>query len=485
MLDSDTLAEHQERSVKPDMRLSKRLGLFDATMIVMGGIIGSGIFINPYVVARQVHTPFMILGAWMLGGLIALAGAFIYAELAALRPGIGGQYAYLRDAYHPSVAFIYGWALLLVTQTGGMAAVAITFSRYFIEITHVPLSDSVVAIITLALLTLINCFGVRSGSNVQNFLMVLKILAIAALIVCGLFFVAAPHMASRPLLDRPVSLGLLAGIGAAMTPVMFAYGGWQTASFVAGEMREPRRDLARGILIGVCGVILLYMAVNFVCLYALGADGLAATDTPASSVMRLAFGERGAALIAVGIAISTLGFLSQGMLTAPRVYFAMAEDGLFFKSVAWLSPRTRVPVIAIALQGALAVVIALSGKYEQILSYVISVDFISFGLTAASLFVFKRHASRTHAAFDESEVRVEADALTVAGNAAAGIQSTAFGKNYRVPGHPLTTILFIVACALIVTGTIYKYPFNSAIGIVIVMAGVPVYFFWHWRRQKQ
>ncbi|HYG79950.1 MAG TPA: amino acid permease, partial [Pyrinomonadaceae bacterium] len=245
------------------------------------------------------------------------------------------------------------------------------------------------------------------------------------------------------------------GLLAALTPVMFAYGGWQTASFVAGEMRDPRRDLARGLLIGTGGVVLLYLAANFVYLYALGAEGLAATETPASSVMRQAFGERGATFIAVGISISTLGFLSQGMLTAPRVYFAMAEDGLFFKGVARLDARTRVPVVAIALQGALAVVIALSGRYEQILNYVVSVDFIWFGLTAASLFVFRRRSG-----------------------AGAGRAETYL----RVPGHPVTTALFVAACALIVASTVYKYPANSAIGLGIVAAGVPVYFFWRSRR---
>ena len=445
--------------------LARRLGLFDATMIVMGGIIGSGIFINPYVVARQVHSPLMILGAWLLGGLIALAGAFIYAELAARRPHVGGQYAYLREAYHPSIAFIYGWALLLVTQTGGMAAVAVTFSRYFLEITRAPIAEWLVAALALGLLTVINCLGVRAGSSMQNLLMVLKILAIAALIVCGLFFISGPASTFQaPPLDRPVSLGLLTAMGAAMTPVMFAYGGWQTASFVAGEMTDPRRDLARGLLVGVMGVILLYMAVNFVCLYALGPDGLAATTTPASSVMRKAFGERGAAFIAVGIAISTLGFLSQGMLTAPRVYFAMAEDGLFFKSVAWLDPRTRVPVLAIALQGLLAIVIALSGKYEQILNYVVSVDFIWFGLTAASIFVFRHRAQETNKVTSKETNDETAE------------------TGYNVPGHPVTTALFVLACASIVISTINKYPANSAIGLLIVVAGIPVYFFWRWWR---
>jgi APA family basic amino acid/polyamine antiporter len=269
-----------------------------------------------------------------------------------------------------------------------------------------------------------------------------------------------------------------------MTPVMFAYGGWQTASFVAGEMRDPRRDLARGLLVGVCGVVVLYTAVNFVCVYALGAEGLAATTTPASAVMRLALGERGAALIAVGIAVSTLGFLSQGMLTAPRVYFAMAEDGLFFRSVGYLDPRTRVPVLAITLQGALAVVIALSGKYEQILNYVVSVDFIWFGLTAAALFVFRHRAARSGVlegmrANDAQGTRAGATEIT------EKAPRDSITGGYRVPGHPWTTALFVLACALVVVSTIYKYPANSAVGLVIVAAGVPVYFFWRWWRRDE
>ncbi len=287
------------------------------------------------------------------------------------------------------MAFIYGWVLLLVTQTGGMAAVAVTFSHYYREITGLSAGDGPIAAATLLGLTAINCFGVRAGSNVQSALMLLKAAAIAAMVVAGIAW-GGGAMHPLPLLDRPVSLGLGSAIGAAMIPVAFAYGGWQTASFVAGEMRDPRRDLSRGLVMGVIGVVVLYLAVNFVCVRVLGPEGLAATRIPASSVMRKALGERGARWIAFGIAVSTLGFLSQGILTAPRVYYAMARDGLFFKSVGWLSPKTAVPVVAIVLQGVTATVIALSGRYEQILNYVISVDFISFGLTAASLFVFRR-----------------------------------------------------------------------------------------------
>ena len=274
----------------------------------------------------------------------------------------------MREAYHPAVAFVYGWVLLLVTQTGGMAAVAVTFARYYREISGVTWSDSAIAATVLLSLSAINCLGARTGSNVQSALMLLKMGAIAAMVVAGMAL-GGGTIHALPLLDRPVSLGLLGAIGAAMIPVGFAYGGWQTSTFVAGEMRHPGRDLSRGLVAGVTGVVVLYLAVNVVCLKVLGPEGLAVTRTPATAVMRAAMGERGAWWIAMGIAISTLGFLSQGMLTAPRVYHAMARDGLFFESVGRLSASTGAPVTAIVLQGIAATAIAFSGKYEQILNY--------------------------------------------------------------------------------------------------------------------
>ena len=426
-------------------RLSRRLGMFDATMLVMGGIIGSGIFVTPAEVARHVGTPLLIVGVWILGGLVALAAAFVYAELAARRPEVGGQYAYLRDAYGPMPAFLYGWALLLVIQSGGMAAVAITFARYFSNLVQLPVADNVVAVGVLALLTLINCMGVRTGSNVQNALMVLKIAAIGVLVLAG--FWLAPAVGTQPQPASPGSVSMLAAIGAAMTPVMFSYGGWQTSSFCAGEMRNPQRDLARGLLLGVAGVVLLYTLVAFICVHALGPAGLAASKTPATDVMRLALGDKGATFIGIGIAISALGFLSQGMLTAPRVYFAMAEDRLFFRGVARVNAKTRVPVVAIVLQGVAASVIAVSGTFGQILSYVVSVDFIFFGLTGAALFVFRRR--------DPGQ--------TVAFNA---------------PWHPLTTGLFVAACFMVVVATVWNNPVNSLIGYAILAAGVPACLYW-------
>ena len=422
-------------------RLAKRLGVFDATMIVMGGIIGAGIFMNPSVVARQVSTPVAILSAWLAGGAIALAGAFVYAELAQRRPEVGGQYAYLRDAFHPMAAFLYGWTLLLVTQTGGMAAVAMTFANYFRELSGWSANPSVIAVGTLAVLTLVNCLGVRAGSNVQSTLMVLKIAAIVMLVILG-WRAVSPVTAEA---SAEIRGGNFLG---AMVPVLFAYGGWQTASFVSGEMRNPERDLPRGLLLGVLGVVVLYLGVNVVCVYALGAQGLATTDTPASEVMRRALGEGGARIIAAGIAISTVGFLSQGMLTAPRVYYAMARDGLFFARVGMVSDRTAAPTVAIVLQGVWASVIVLFFRYYgPVLNYVVALDAVFFGLTGAALLVFRRR--------DPTRVR-----------------------GLAMPGHPITTGLFVAAFWILAVSTIAQFPRDAGMGVVILLLGVPVYLSW-------
>lgn len=430
----------------PAKPLARRLGLFDATMLVMGGTIGSGIFINPYVVAQSVHTPALVLGAWLAGGVIALTGGFIWAELADRMPHVGGQYAYLRDVYHPLAAFLYGWVLLLVIQTGGMAAVTVTFANYFVELTGIAVPTWVVAAITLSILTVVNCLGVRVGGSLQSVLMVIKIGAIAFLVVAGLLLAHGPQFSWTPVLDRPLSPSLLSSFGAAMVPVLFAYGGWQTACFVAGELKEPRRDMPRALVLGVIGVAVLYTSVNFVCVRALGVTALSQTRTPASAVMRVALGERGAVLIALGIAISTLGFLSQSVLTAPRVYFAMASDGVFFRQLASVNARTRVPVAAIVLQSIWTLVIMFSGSYEKILNYVTTMDWIFFGLTASCLFLLRRKAGPP--------------------------------SGFRMPGHPWSTGLFCLACAAVVVNTIYVYPANTLIGIGILATGVPVYYIW-------
>ncbi|MGH7938879.1 MAG: APC family permease, partial [Bryobacteraceae bacterium] len=385
----------------------------------------------------------LILGAWIVGGLIALAGGFIYAELAARLPVVGGQYAYLRDALHPAVAFVYGWVLLLVIQTGGMAAVAVTFSRYFVELTGWPINDSLGAIAALALLTIINCLGVRAGSRFQSAMTLTAVAAVALLEVVSFTRGGGSRAIWRPVIDPSASW---LAFGAAMTPVLFAYGGWQTSSFLGGEVRQPEKNLPRGLILGVLGVVAVYVSVNFVYLRSLGAVDLAATSTPASSVMRNLLGARGGQIIAAGIAFSAFGFLAQSMLTAPRVYFAMAQDGVFFKAVAQVHRRTRAPIAAIALQGVWASVIALSGTYAQVVNYVVAMDCLFIGLTAVCLLVLRRR-DPTSAPF-------------------------------RVPGHPWTTLLFIAAEWAVVAATFANDPLRSSIGLVIALAGLPIYFLW-------
>lgn len=418
-------------------------------MIVMGGIIGGGIFVNPAEVARLVGTPGLSQLAWAVGGLIALIGAFVYAELAARRPAVGGQYAYLRDAYHPLVAFLYGWTLLLVVQTGGMAAAAMIFGRYARELTGITAPESVIAIATLTALTIINCIGVRAGSNVQSFFMMVKLVVIATVVGCA-FFLVRGHSSAAP--STVTTSGPALGVMTALVPILFTYGGWQTASFVSGEMRDPQRDLPRGLLAGVVGVVIVYLLVNTAFLSSLGVDGLAQSKAPASDVMRLRFGASGARFVAAGIAISTVGFLSQSMLTAPRVYYAMARDGVFFKRIGELGARSRVPVAAIVLQGICASGIAYWGKFSQVLNYVVSIDVLFFGLTGAALLVYRRRAD-------------------------AGAPPP-----IKVPLHPATTIAFVAACWAISLTTIINAPRDAGGGVAILALGVPVYFLWARRK---
>jgi APA family basic amino acid/polyamine antiporter len=431
----------------PVPKLVRLLGGRDAALIVMGGIIGSGIFMNPSVVARFVGSGFLVMAVWVAGGLIALLGAGIFAELAARRPADGGLYAYLRDAFHPALAFIFGWTLLLVSQSGGMAAAAVTFANYFATLTSWNASTAAVAVVAIATFTAINALGVRTGTTTQNAFMVLKVLAIAAFAAIGLFAVHAARGAVAMPAHSPPG-GTLAVIGLAMVPVLFAYSGWQTSSFMTAELHQPQKTLPRGLIAGVGVVVLLYLAVNAACLRALGIGGLAATNTPASQVAGIAFGPIGLQIMAAVIALSTLGLLSNQILTSPRVYFQMAADGTFFKQLAWVSARTHAPVLAILMQGAIAIVIALSGSYDQILNYVTCNDYIFFGLAAIALIVFRNRDAR---------------------------DPRAPKPVFSMPGHPVTTLLFLAAAWYIVGDTVLKSPHDTGIGIAILLSGLPVY----------
>jgi basic amino acid/polyamine antiporter, APA family len=381
---------------------------------------------------------------WVAGGLIILLGGGIFAELAARRPNDGGVYAYMRDAFHPSLAFMYGWTLLLVSQSGGAAAAAVTFARYFMPLTGWPISAALVASAAIVFFTAINAVGVRTGATTQNFFMLLKILAIGGFVVVGL---VAPHAATA---QGPTSLlqgGIVAGIGLSLVPVLFTYSGWQTSSFMTAELKDPHLTLPRGMIVGVVTVIVLYLAVNAVCLRTLGVAGLAATSTPASDIARLAFGPIGLRIMAIVIALSTLGFLSNQILTSPRVYFQMAADGTFFKQLAWVNPRTHTPVVAIVAQGLIALVISFL-PYERILNYVTCIDYIFFGLAAIALIVFRNRDARDPAA--PSPI-------------------------IKMPGHPITTLIFLAAAWGVVGDVMVTSP-ETTIGIAILVSGLPVYW---------
>jgi APA family basic amino acid/polyamine antiporter len=424
---------------------ARRIGPFSGTMLVVGGIIGSGIFLNPAIVAQRVGSARLIMLTWVLGAVIALLGAFIFAELGARRPAAGGGYVYLREAFGPLPAFLYGWALLLAIATGAAAAVAVTFASYAAPLLGLdPAAEPWLAALAIALLSVVNAAGVRQGTVTQNVFTLLKLAAIAALVVSAL--VAPPlEVASAPVGLRSTPLAV--AIGTALVPVLFAYGGWQQTNFVAEEMVDAERNLPRALGIGVLVVALVYVAVNLTYLRALGVPALAVSRAPAADVMGAYFGPAGRRLIAAGIAVSTFGFLNLVILVTPRVYQAMARDGLFFARFAELHPRTRTPVAAIAVQGVWAVGLLLSGSYGQLLDYVTFADWIFFGVTAATLFVYRR-------------------------------RDGADSGRYRAPFYPVSVVLFCMACLYVVAGAVASNPWNAARGTLLLAAGVPVFLFW-------
>lgn len=427
--------------------LQRRLNVFDLTLITIGSIIGSGIFRNPAVVAGRAHLPGLAIGAWVVGGLLALIGAFVFAELAERRPVNGGIYAYLRDAYHPVVAFVFGWTLLLIADTGGTAAAAVLFSGYLTPLTGITFDPRIVAVVVLAILVAINCLGVRQGGTWQNGLVILKVAAIAGLIVAGL--IAHPSAGATATLPGFDSTGTLLGaFGLAMLPVLFAYNGFQGATYITGETVNPERTIPRGLIFGVLAVVTIYVLVNIGCLRVLGPAGLAATKVPASDVVQALIGPLGAKLIAIAIALSTLGFMSTRMLVTPRIYFQMAADGTFFKQIAWINPKTHVPTIAIILEGAIAAIIAVSGTYDKIVNWITAPEWIFVVLAAGAIFIFRKR--------DGDKVQ----------------------PRFRVPLHPFSTVLLMLVLLAIFFSEVYLVPLDTLYGTLVIVAGIVFYFAW-------
>jgi APA family basic amino acid/polyamine antiporter len=436
---------------------ARGLGLFSGTMAVIGGIIGSGIFLNPAIVAARVGTAPMTLLAWSLGGVVALLGAFIYGELAARVPRVGGGYAYLRDGFGRLPAFLYAWALLLIMATGAIAAVAFTFASYAGAVFELPAASlPYVAAGAIVLLTALNYVGVRPAAWTQNVFTVLKLAALLVLIIAGLLLSPVLAASQTPVLPPsrpPVPSSAFLALATAFVPVLFAYGGWQQTNFIAEELVDPERNLPRALVLGVIGVVTVYILANIAYLKTLGVAGLAASTAPAADTMSAVLGPGGRTVISVGIMASTFGFLDLVIMVSPRVYQAMAADGLFFASFARLHPRFRTPATAIVAQGAWACLLLATRTYGQLLDYVTFADWIFFGLTAATLVVYRRRDT-----------------------------SGGAGPSFRLPGYPGSLVLFILAALYVVGGSMRSNPANALRGALLLTAGIPVYLFWSRRK---
>jgi basic amino acid/polyamine antiporter, APA family len=431
------------------MSLARKLGALDATMIVVSGIIGSGIFLSPYAVAQQVETPFLILAVWIAGGVIALCGAFVFAELSTVLPRVGGQYAFFREAFHPLVGFLHGWSLLLIIQSGATAAVAVACGDYIVALAGLsPWLATPIAVALLLALVGFHSSGIKPGAVLINIITIGKTLAIAALVV-GAFLVAGKSgLVFQPLVPPQLhGAGLVSAFFAGLVPAMFAYGGWQNSNFLVEEMRDPERNLPRAILVGVAIVIIVYIAANVAYVHVLTAPGLAASRTPAAQLAIAIAGKPAGDVVSGLVIVSTFGFLNLALMTAPRVYYAMAQDRLFFKSVAWTSRRTHVPVVAIAIQGVLAAGFALSNTYARLLSYAVFADWIFFALAGFALIVFRR-------------TRPDAP------------------RPFKTPLYPVLPLVFIFSGLGIVVNSFIAYTTNALIGTAIIALGVPVFLLW-------
>lgn len=445
----------------PHSGYAQRLGLFSGTMLVVGGVIGAGIFLSPSVVAQRSGSASLTLLAWVAGAVVSLAGALVYAELGARSPRAGGVYVYLREGFGRLPAFMYGWALFLMIASGAIAAVAMTGASYTAKLLDLPASSiQPMAAGIVVLLTLLNILGVQIGATTGNVLTLLKLGAVAALVVAALFLAPqhpdeAPKITTIPVAPNG-SFATVLAIGAALVPVLFSYGGWQQTGAVAEELKDPARTLPRALVLGVIIVVATYLLVNVAYLRALGVNGLASSTAPAGDAMAVYLGPPGRLAISAGIVISTLGFNCLVILMSARVYQAMAADGLFFAKLAALHPRLRTPVWALVAQGAVVLVLLFWGTYGQLLDYVVFADWIFFGATGATLFVWR---------WRERNRSLEA-------------------PSFRTPLHPITTLVFIAAAVYVVLGSIMSNPGNALRGVVILAAGVPVYLYWSRSRPR-
>ena len=428
--------------------LDRVLGLRDLILIVIGTVIGSGIFLVPGGVVRQTGGyagPALVV--WIVGGVLSLLGALAYGELGAMNPAAGGLYVYLRDAFGPVPAFLYGWTFFLVIATGSAATLAVASSAYLQQFFSLgPVGQKAAAVSLLAIVAAINVRSTRRSADVQNWSTAIKVGALLTMSAVLLAFGGDTRQAAA-FWPPSFTASIASGMGLGMIGVLWAYEGWQYVTFSAGEATSPQRTFPRAIVTGTASLIGIYLFANVGYLAALGPGGVATSNRVAAEAVSSVAGAAAGKLIAAAILVSIFSATNGITITAPRVYYAMARDGLFFRRLGDVHPRYGTPAISIIVGTVWAMVLAASGTFEQLLTYVVFVGWIFYGLGAACVFALRRK------------------------------QPTAI-RPFRVPGYPWTPLLFIVAAVALVANTIATQPVRAAIGIGVVLLGLPVYVVW-------
>jgi len=434
--------------------LQATLRFWDLVFIVVGTVIGSGIFLVPGSVLRETggHAG-LALTVWTVGGLLSLLGALTYAELGGLFPNAGGLYVYLREAFGSLPAFLFGWTMFLAIASGSIATLAVAASGYLGQLVALgPAGQKVAALVIIAAITWVNVRGTRHGAGVQNAAAAIKVGAILLLSIL-LFAGPAPSVTTPPPSAWPVALTLplLQGAGVAMIGVLWAYEGWQYVTFSAGETIDPQRTFPRALVLGTAALVGIYLLANVAYLKALGPTGVAGSDQVAADAVRALYGSLAAKALAVPIIISMVGAANGLALTAPRAYYAMARDGVFFRRLAEVHPRFGTPALAILTSSAWAMVLATSGTFQQLFTYVVFAVWIFHALAAVSVFILRR-------------------------------KMPGAARSFYVPGYPWTPIAFLLCAAAIIVNTLVSRPRESLLGLAIVLLGAPVFYVWRRRR---
>ena len=435
--------------------LPRTLGLRDVIFLTIGSVIGSGIFLVPGAVVRQVDG-FIgpALAVWLVGGVLSLLGALTYSELGAMKPSTGGIYVYIRDCFGTFPAFLFGWTLFFVISSGAVATLAVAFTAYLGEI--VPMTSllaKLVAVLIIAIVATVNVIGTRASANLQNWTTATKVIGILLMSGVLLWLGHGFQGSGTSLLPQRFTGSLASGFGLSMIGVLWAYEGWQFVTYSSGEVVNPKRNLPLGLVVGTAALIGIYLIANLGYLAALGPAGLGGSNRVAATAVGSTVNPTAAKAVAIMILISIFSATNGIMLTSPRVYYAMARDGLFFQRLATVHPRLKTPAFAIVAGAVWSAILAVTGTFDQLLTYVVFIGWIFYGLAAASIFVYRKR---------QPEVT----------------------RPYRVPLYPLTPLVFTIAAAALVLNTIVTQPTRAAIGLGVVMLGAPAYMIWHSKRLK-